>query len=268
MVLESILNPSNAEDKPLHVFIITLVYVLIAILFSNQLFPSQASILTIALITIIFVPFFQKLFEIEENKEDLAAENKTSENLFARHKKIIFVFSAFFLGIIIAMSFVFIFFPQENIFSLQSDTLRSFSAAATLEGDFMRFFLNNTEVMVLMFILSAMFGAGAIFVLAWNASVIAVYVGLIIKSLIGKGIEAGAAYLYGVPVGLGTIALHGIPEISAYFVAGLAGGILSVGIIREEVMSKEFKKIFKDSIILLIFAELLIIGAAFIEAAF
>ncbi len=268
MVLESILNPGNAEDKPLHVFIIAAVFTIVAIFFANQLFPSQASILTIALITIIFVPFFQKLFEIEEGKECSAAEKKRFDNLFVRHKKIIFVFSAFFLGIIIAMSFVFIFFPSEQVFSLQSDTLRSFSAAATFEGDFSRFFLNNTQVMILMFILSAMFGAGAIFVLAWNASVIAVYIGLIIKSLISSGIDAGVAYLYGVPVGLGTIALHGIPEIAAYFVAGLAGGLLSVGMIRENVMGKEFRMIFKDSLILLVFAEILIIGAAMIEAMF
>ena len=72
MVLESMLNPKNAENKPLHVFLISFVYSLIAVMFANQLFPAQASIFAISLITIIFIPFFQKLFEIE-----VRVKNKT-----------------------------------------------------------------------------------------------------------------------------------------------------------------------------------------------
>jgi len=73
------------------------------------------------------------------------------------------------------------------------------------------------------------------------------------------------AYILGVPVGLGSIALHGIPEIAAYFVAALAGGMLSVGILREKLKG-HFEKIFIDAIIFLALAEVLIILAAFIEA--
>ena len=73
------------------------------------------------------------------------------------------------------------------------------------------------------------------------------------------------AYLLGVPAGLGSIALHGVPEIAAYFVAALAGGMLSVAIIREKFKG-HFEKIFIDSIAFLALAEVLIIVAAFLEA--
>ncbi|MBI2075688.1 MAG: stage II sporulation protein M [Candidatus Aenigmarchaeota archaeon] len=261
MVLESIMNPKNAEDKPAHVFFIALIYSVISMYFANQLFPKQASLLSIALITIVFVPFFQKLFEIEEEAEDEAARG-VKGNLFSRHKKIIFVFSSFFLGVTVAVAFSFIFMPKET-FSLQAETLRGFSGLASGSGAFSTFFVNNSQVMLLMFILSTMFGAGAIFILAWNASVIGVYAGNFMQAGLDKG-----ALLYGVPLSLSSIALHGIPEILAYFVAGLAGGILSVGIIRERFMSKEFKKIFKDSAILLFSAEFLIAIGAWLEAAF
>ncbi len=263
MVLESILDPKNAEDKPLHVFIIAIAYSVISALLARQLFPSQASILTIAFIAIVFVPFFQKLFEIEEEAEDKAVQGEKG-NLFARHRKIIFVFSAFFLGVAIAMSISYLILPRD-IFSLQLDTLKGFSGAATQRGSFELFFINNSQVMILMFVLSTMFGAGAIFILAWNASVVGVYIGSFVQSLAGK--MGAAAYIYGVPVGLGSLALHGIPEILAYFIAGLAGGILSVGIVRESALSKEFKLIFRDSLTLLVVAEFLIIIAALIEAA-
>ncbi len=275
MVLESLLNPKNAEDRPWEVFLVTLVYTAVAVVFSLSVFPQQASILTVAFIAIIFVPFFQKLFDIEEEKEDEAAENKVKDHLYSRHKKLIFAFSAFFLGIIVAMSFIFIFYPgAEPVFSLQSETLQSLSGPAggqlthSADGDFVRFMLNNTQVMALTFVLSLAFGAGAIFILAWNASVIAVYVGLIIKSFIESGVASPVAYLYGVPVGLSTIAIHGIPEIAAYFIAGLAGGILSVGILREKLGSKEFNKILFDSLVLFLAAECLIIAAAYAEAIF
>jgi uncharacterized membrane protein SpoIIM required for sporulation len=274
MVLESIMNPKNAEDKPWHVFIIAFVFSFIAIVLSHAMFPTQSSILSIAFITIIFVPFFQKLFEIEEEKEDLAAQKKCNDNLFTRHIKIITVFSAFFLGVVVAMSIVFIFMPQYNdVFSLQADVLKSISpvadsttAAATQAGNFYKFFFNNTQVMLLVFILSIAFGAGAVFILTWNASVIAIYVGYIAESFTNSGMAQTTAYIYGLPVGLGSIALHGIPEICAYFIAGIAGGILSVGIIREKMKSIEFKKIFEDSLAYLAIAQILIIIGAFIEA--
>ena len=260
MVLESILNPRNAEDKPWHVFVIALFYTMIAVFFADKMFPAQASMLSIAFITIIFVPFFQKLFELEEEKEEAP-----KSGMISRHKRSIFVFSAFFLGVMFAITYIYMFFPSlTHAFRLQTETLSGFSGAASSDGDFMRFFLNNTQVMALMFILSVMFGGGAIFILAWNASVIAVYLGTIASGLAAK--LGFAAYLYGVPVGIGGIVLHGVPEIAAYFVAGLAGGILSVGIIREKISSPAFMRVLKDSLIFLAAAEVLIVFAAAIEA--
>jgi len=266
MVLESMLNPKNAEDKPWHVFFISLIYTFVAILFAYFLFPSETSLLFVALVTIIFVPFFQRLFVIEEKREDTAARIK-GPNIFARHSRIIYVFSTFFLGVIAATTFVYVAAGDSGLFSLQTDTIRSFgSAAAISPGSFFQYLANNSQVMILMFILSVVFGAGAVFILAWNASVIAVYVGLFTKSMISSGTPSSVAYALGLPLGLGSIALHGIPEIVAYFVAGLAGGILSVGLIREKIGSRNFRQVAKDSGILLISAQLLILVAAYIEA--
>jgi uncharacterized membrane protein SpoIIM required for sporulation len=185
----------------------------------------------------------------------------------------------FFLGTIIALSFIYVFFPNARpAFSMQEDWYRSqgrtitgnvndglYTASATGAEDFATFFVNNTQVLLMMFILSTIFGAGAIFILVWNASVIAVYVGFVINSFIRNGISPEIAYALGVPAGLGSIALHGVPEIAAYFVAALAGGMLSVGIIREKFKG-HFEKIFVDSLLFLGLAEGLIILAALIEA--
>ena len=261
-MLESILNPKNAEDKPSHVFGISILYSFIAMLFAQQLFPSQSSMLTIALITIIFVPFFQKLFETEET-----ADITIHKNLYERHKRSILVFSGFFLGTMFAVTGAYLFSPESHLFTLQTETLQNIGSPtgqAVSSSDFLRFLFNNTKVMTLIFILSAVMGAGAVFILAWNASVIGVFIGLFSQNLAAH--TGSIAYIYGIPLALSSIALHGIPEILAYFVAGLAGGILSVGIIREKAFSDNFKIIFKDSVSLFIIAESLIIGAALLEA--
>ncbi|MBI4896588.1 MAG: stage II sporulation protein M [Candidatus Aenigmarchaeota archaeon] len=266
MVLESLADPKNAQDKPLHVFILSFIFSFIAVFFANVMFPSESSLLSIALITIMFIPFFQKMFEIDEQKEDATARKQRRDNLWARHASTIYAFSAFFLGVVIALSMVFVFFPEfSQTFGLQSETVQRLSGSVLGSGTLDKFLFNNTQVMILVFILSFMFGAGSIFVLAWNASVISVYVGLMVQSIIKTGIAPATAYAFGLPAGLGSIALHGIPEISAYFIAGLAGGILSVGMIRENILSKEFRQILRDSLVFLAAAEVLIIVAAYIE---
>lgn len=265
-MLESLLRPKKAEKRPWDVFFIAIMFSFIGVSFAIQIFPAQASVFAISLITIMFMPFFQKYFELEERKDF-----KLHKNLLARHKKLFYVFGLFFVGTIVALSFIYVFFPharpafemQEDWFSSQGRTITG--NAVDADQNFSLFLVNNTQVLLIMFILSTIFGAGAIFILAWNASVIAVYVGFVINNFIRNGVSPEMAYVLGVPAGLGSIALHGVPEIAAYFVAALAGGMLSVGIIREKFKG-HFEKIFIDSIAFLALAEVLIIVAALLEA--
>jgi len=274
MVLEAILDPRKAEDKPLHVFLISLLFSFIGLFLAYNLFPSQSSILSVAFVTIFFVPFFQRLFSVEEAKDVEIARRKVpqkttwSNNFVVRHKKVVFAYTAFFMGVILVYSFAFIFFPSiRDLFALQMDWFRVQGIAAIQPGSFERYFFNNTQVMVLFFILSVLFGAGAIFILVWNASVIAVFLGIIANKFYPT-LGATAAYLYGVGLGLSSIALHGIPEIGGYFFAGVAGGILSAGLVKETFMSKEFREVARDALLWLASAEILIIVGAFLEAIF
>ncbi len=264
-MLESLLRPKKSENRPIDVFFIAVMFSFIGVAFALQIFPAQSSIFAISLITIMFMPFFQKLFELEEKKD-----YKLHKNLLVRHRKLFYVLGMFFLGTIVALSFIYVFFPHaRGAFSMQEDWYRAqgrtITGQITAEEDFALFFVNNTQVLLMMFILSTIFGAGAIFILAWNASVISVYISSVINSFIREGVSTELAYILGVPAGLGSIALHGLPEIAAYFVAAMAGGMLSVGIIRERFKG-HFEKIFVDSLLFLGLAEALIVVAAVLEA--
>ena len=68
-----------------------------------------------------------------------------------------------------------------------------------------------------------------------------------------------------VSLGMLRYLIHGIPEILAYFTAGLAGGIISIAIIRHDFGHEKFKHIIIDSFDLIVGATLLLFVAALLE---
>ena len=59
--------------------------------------------------------------------------------------------------------------------------------------------------------------------------------------------------------------IHGIPEVLAYFVAALSGGIISVALMKHDFGTKNFEKIVLDASNLLLLAIGLLFIAAIIE---
>jgi uncharacterized membrane protein SpoIIM required for sporulation len=125
-------------------------------------------------------------------------------------------------------------------------------------------------VLIFCVLFSFLYGAGAIFILTWNASVIGVAIGDTIKTgiyRIGQELSLGTSphYANTILYGLLRYTPHGAFEILAYFVAGLAGGIISIAAIRHDFGTKKYEKIILDSSVLLIISLALVIVAAVIE---
>lgn len=62
--------------------------------------------------------------------------------------------------------------------------------------------------------------------------------------------------------------IHGFPEIAAYFITALAGGIFGVGVIRNGFGNKKFLKVLMNVGILLVIAMVILLIAAVIEVYF
>jgi uncharacterized membrane protein SpoIIM required for sporulation len=125
-------------------------------------------------------------------------------------------------------------------------------------------------VLIFCILFAFLYGAGAIFILTWNASVIAAAIGNFIRTnLVTVAERAGlakvASYFQITSLGLLRYLLHGIPEITAYFIAGLAGSIISVAVIREKFGTKQFEKIILDSSDLILISILILIVSALVE---
>lgn len=275
MVLEALENPEHAEKNPKHMFFYGVLYTSIAIIISLWVFPDQASLVMIFLTVMAVSPLFYKTIKYEEEKDMTDFDEKS---LLKEHARALSFFMWFFIGATITFSLWFAFLPQtlsQIIFSTQTSTILEINGNVTghvigVFENFSKIFFNNLRVLIFCLIFAFVYGFGAIFVLTWNASVIGVAIGNIIRSNIVNisnlfGVESLIVYFKSFSLGILRYSIHGIPEILAYFVAGLAGGIISVAIIKHDFRTKNFEKILLDSSDLIIISIVLILVAALLE---
>jgi uncharacterized membrane protein SpoIIM required for sporulation len=277
MVLESLIPVNLAEKKPIEMLPLAFLYSTLAIFIALWIFPDHASLTMVFFTVMALLPMMVQLMKFEEE----SIFTKTS-NTDPEHRKAMPFFVFMFLGMVLAFSFWFIAFPQElvsNLFSVQMSTINAINNnvqqvttnAISVSQYITAVLLNNIKVLFFVLLFSFIYGAGAIFILTWNASVVAVAIGNVARNVIAEytavaGIGGAAAYFAGFSLGMLRYMIHGIPEIGAYFVAGLAGGMISVAVLKHEFMDDKFKKVFFDSSNLVLLSVGLLLVAALLEA--
>ena len=131
-------------------------------------------------------------------------------------------------------------------------------------------FWNNFKLMIFILLTSFILGAGALFTISWNASVVGVFIGEFMHRIIGWfGLIPFVkipAYFVALPVSLFSIAFHGFFEFVAYFVAALSGGMIGICMIRHKFKDKQFMVILLESIMLFVIAVVLLFFSAIIES--
>lgn len=274
MVLESLVNPFQARKNPFEMFLIGGLYSSVAIFLANWIFREQASLIMVFLTVIACVPFIYHTIKDEEEQELKLGDEK---KILSEHYRTLKVFLFLFLGFVISYTFWYIILPSsivQGTFRVQSITIQSvnlqISGGYSSVGTFTQILLNNFKVLVFCILFAFLYGVGAIFILTWNASVISTAIGNFIRTNLAfyaqrAGFAKIAAYLQIISLGLLRYLVHGIPEILAYFVAGLAGSIISVAVIRESFGTKQFEKVILDASDLVLIAVLILVIAAVIE---
>jgi len=245
MVLESLFNPFAVKRKPWEMFFAGFIYSIIGMLLAYIVFREVAGILLVFLIVMALIPM---LYVTIKEEEELDLKTDREWFLLKEHTKVLIYLMFLFLGITSALVLSYLFLPAEttsSIFSLQekaivgvNKNIQGYLTGGTTQLDFfIRIFLNNLKVLFFCLVFSLLYGTGAIFILTWNASVIATAIGGLIKSELAQvasltgfplfsayaGITAGSFFRY---------MTHGFFEIAAYFVMGLAGGIISIALIK------------------------------------
>ena len=278
-MLESLINPRRVEKGPWKMFFIGLLYAtaslwLVKFFFSGDLVLIKYSGMIVVTFCVMFsLPFMYFIIKQEE------IEDEHVEGFFhvwKVHKDAIYAFMWLFLGFIVAFSFWNVVSPNLNLFNAQLETycainnpgdisgcVKNYGISnnnliatgnATNSGRFFSILQNNIYVMIFTLIFSLLFGAGAIFVLAWNASVIAAAIGIFTKYQVTE-----------IPLGIARYMIHGFPEIAAYFITALAGGIFGLSIVKNGVKNIKSLRVLENVAILLAIAIIILIFAAAIE---
>ncbi len=278
-MLEMLINPKKAERRPWELLFVGMFYASISLLLVNWIFAKDAvlsqyaGVLVVTFTVMFSMPFVYYVLRLEERK---ITPLSGTYSLLQEHKKALYAFLWLFLGFVLAFSFWYIVLDSTNSFKAQIETYclvnrpSNFQSCAQQYGvkpvtslstghttgkeRFLIIFTNNIYVLIFTLVFSLIFGAGVIFVLAWNASVIAAAVGIFSQYK-----------LSGLPVGLFRYLIHGIPEIASYFMVALAGGIISVAVIKHETGTEKFWEVLQDSLNLIILAVVVLLIAALME---
>lgn len=253
-------NPKKAERHPLEVFLLVFFYTSLSIFLALWILPNQASIAMVFLAIISCLYLVQSTIFVEEEQE----KDENSESfLLVRHAKTLWFFLIIFFGFLVAYTFWMLVLPASfttEIFQLQSATfeeIQMITGRVTAPDAFSIILSNNLRVLLLSLILALFYGAGSLFILAWNASLMGYIIGGLVKNSLGYA---------SLPYAFLKFFIHGIPEILAYFVAALAGSILFVSVVRGDFKKHRTKRMFIDILVLLVVSVILLVLAAGIEA--
>lgn len=281
MVLEFWFEQKSITPNTLEIIVHGIIFVSIAVAGVHLIGLQQATAAFLFLVGLPSIPFLLKVFQCEIELEE-KKEKFLGSSTLARHYNALRVLAAFFLGLVIAFTFWYLFLPPETnsyFFGAQAQELRSVQGifsdksqglAVASNVAFETIFMHNMQVLLFIVIFSLVYGAGAVFILIWNASVIGVFLGEFSKSyVLGQGAALTGAFggqVTGIGLGFLGILPHGIFELLAYLTAALAGGILSAAIIRGDTKEKVFLYIVYDTAKLFAWAAIFLAIGAFLES--
>ena len=274
MVLESILKDSK-KIKNSRIFLMGLLFSSISVLLSLWIFRDLASLTMVFLTVFACLPFIYNTIKAQE-REDLT--NLTEPNILKEHRKAITTFLFLFFGIVVSFALWYVLLPPAAtsfLFKAQTDTIVNINQRLAPNlinsfGTLSIIFFNNLKVLIFCILFSFLYGAGAIFILTWNASVIGTAIGNFIRANLSSvasnsGFTKVAAYFQIFSIGFIRYSIHGIPEIIAYLTAGLAGSIISVAVINHNFQTNKFGKIMLDSSTLILVSLFLLVFSAILE---
>ena len=287
-MLESFVNFKDIDKAPWMIFIWGAVLASVGILASSNLWfhinvggvSVNLTGLFAVMFTIIPAVFFvtQMIKKEEALEEDYIKKHYHESKFFERHVKDFVILLYFFAGVTLAFAFWYVVMPPlsaflasympflSNIIPPQANgdafipqvakinEMRGLTGAVTgLHPNFLPILFNNITVMIFSFGFSLVLGAGAVFIIVWNASVLGVAIG------------KDATGLFDIPLLSSLYVLHGVPEIAGYVAAALAGGLLSAAIIRGHW--KRMVNVAYDAMLIILFALFSIVMGALIEAS-
>lgn len=275
---ERLFSSAWLRKHPVNIFMLGFIFSELGIISAIIVFPQNISMMSLAFTSLLLFTPLSKMLTREANLE--FRERKFDLHLiFKDHKELFEIYFFLFLGIMVSYSVLAVALPDIEIVKLFSsqigvpcgkiDTpyycqqIAPFLGQATrYSSEFWGIVGNNFVVMLVALIFSLAYGAGSILFLTWNASVWGTIFGYVAKV---------SSYADGVTPFVGFLHLfvrvlpHTATEASAYFMAVIAGGVLSKALLRSDISDKQLKHVIFDTGIFFIIANILVFVGGWME---
>ena len=292
MVVERIFPLKETKKNPWLVSLIGFIFVCLSVILATMTHQPPMGLFIIALTVMPAIPFFMRMTICEERGEEILIKfisaippkkfEKGKAGLISIYNNIIKLYMYFFLGCVIGFAFTSTIMPEgssELVFLditqlLPRILMTSPQALNQSTASFWGIFSHNFKLMLIMVFFSILYSIGAIFLLVLNAAVIGLFLEDGIRAMLPSFSSLGVltyptAFLFGSLDGILRLLPHGICEFSAFFMASVAGGILSVAIERKAYKRAAIlRPLLLDVAKLLILAVLLLAIGAFIESSY
>lgn len=256
MVLEQFIDRKLVRQHFLFVFFLSAVFVFISYGVTELFFPGE-SLPIVLLTTLLLVPSLHHLIQREEK-----IERTGSDHFWKRHKGIIKCYFGAFAGLLFGFIALGIILPSTldyQLSQLQLSHLHPDIISKFVETDYVpdagkaaALFTHNLGYLLLGFVLSIFYGAGAVFIIAFNASFFAAFVLELLSWNMG-GKLAGMSLT------------HLFPETLGFLLAAIAGATISRALIHEKLRGQPFRNVLQNGVKLLLWGIVFIGIAAVIE---
>ncbi len=250
MVFEKLYSADYLTQRPYMGFLLGVGYTILGLFIAITIFPNDPAMIAIGITALLLLPSLSQLTtgqEITERKIPTYLDFFKSVLPFAK------VYVSIFFGIFFTFAFFSMMLPKLAAGTLFKTQLAILSGQATAFSFplFWDLFSWNLQVLALCFFLSLIAGNGAIFFIAWNASVWGTIFGHLAKTAAVQG--ALNPFILFVLIILSVLP-HAFLEGLSYMLSAISGSTLSDGLVTEEFGSKNMKTIFKYNAMLFLTA--------------
>ena len=267
-----LLDFSNLERIPLTAFTLGAFFALIGFATSTILFKDIVGVATVLFTVIISFPIVSKIVESQTKKAAITKE----KGFLKKNEAIIDFYLYLFLGIFVVYFLIGLIYPgvlyggdvERTI--QKEDTMSLLDILPALPGfeqktqakESIEIFQHNLFVMIVAFILSLLYGSGALFLVALNASVFAAALSDFVATKVVGGAITQTLFT---TCSLNVMFIHTLPELGGYILAAIGGSIIAKGIFQEGMYSAKFSKVVREGLLITLMGVAVLFVAGFLE---
>lgn len=254
-MIDILLKSYLIEKKPSYAIALGFLFACVGIGFSFLVFRDNPSFPAIFLTTLATVPVVVKLLKNEKWEPKFG-------KILHRHEKVMEIYFNLFFGMSLAFAVFYTFLPENASSLIFSEQIKkfatgffSFNLFIGQSSLFSNIIINNIGLVLFFFLLSLFYGSGSLLLLSWNASILGVLWGKMARTtlLLTNPVIFVTNTFFNFP--------YLLPEVLAYFLASIAGAIVSVNLTKKNKVGIAMT----DSVVFLAASIAIITIAGFIE---